>query len=42
MEEKTNIQINKSSRKKLDKLKTHPREPYAEVIERLLEGQNAT
>jgi len=40
MEEKVNIQINKSSKKKLDKIKAHPRETYAQLVERILEGKN--
>ena len=32
----TTIGLPKKTKKKLDKLKIHPREPYYEVIERLL------
>jgi len=34
---KTTIAISKGTKKKLDKLKVHPREPYDDVIKRLLE-----
>jgi len=34
---KTTIQIYKEVKKKLDALKIHPREPYNDVIKRLIE-----
>lgn len=35
--ELTTISISTNIKEKLDKLKIHPREPYNEVMERLLE-----
>jgi len=35
--EKTTIQISSEIKAKLDKLKVHPREPYEDVIRRLLD-----
>ncbi|MCS7135311.1 MAG: hypothetical protein NZ893_02635 [Candidatus Aenigmarchaeota archaeon] len=37
MEEKTSIKISISTKKALEKLKVHPRQPYDEVIKKLLE-----
>ena len=34
----TTIQIEKNLKKKLDKLKIHPRETYNDILIRLLEG----
>jgi len=34
---KTTIAISKEIKEQLDKLKVHPREPYEDVIKRLLE-----
>jgi len=38
MKEMTTIQVSKETKAKLEKLKVHPREPYEDVIKRLLEG----
>jgi len=32
------IKVTKSQKKKLDKMKIHPRETYADVIERLIKN----
>jgi predicted CopG family antitoxin len=37
MGRKTTIQVDESIKARLDKLKLHPREPYSDVIKRLLE-----
>jgi len=37
MREKTTVQISKETKAKLDRLKVHPREPYEDVIKRLIE-----
>jgi len=34
---KTTIAVSKETKKKLDRLKVHPREPYEDVIKRLIE-----
>jgi len=34
---KTTIAVSKETKKNLDKLKIHPREPYEDVIKRLIE-----
>ena len=34
----TTIAINKELKSRLDKLKVHPREPYQEVIKRILDN----
>ncbi|MGQ9513891.1 MAG: DUF7557 family protein [Thermoproteota archaeon] len=34
---KTTIAISKEVKKELDRLKVHPREPYEDVIKRLIE-----
>ncbi|MEM3882122.1 MAG: hypothetical protein QXO23_01860 [Candidatus Methanomethyliaceae archaeon] len=31
------IRVSRSTKKKLDELKVHPREPYEDVIKRLIE-----
>jgi len=36
MSEKTTIQISEETKQSLDSLKVHPREPYEDVIKRLL------
>jgi len=33
---KTTIQVSEETKKKLDELKVHPREPYEDVIKRLI------
>lgn len=38
MKEKTTIQISKELKSLLDKLKVHPREPYEDVIKRLIKN----
>ena len=40
--EKTTIQISNEIKTKLDKLKVHPREPYEDVIKRLIETYEKT
>ena len=37
MSEKTTIQISEETKASLDSLKVHPREPYEDVIKRLLQ-----
>ena len=37
MSEYSTIRISKTLKKKLDELKVHPREPYNDVINRLIE-----
>jgi len=37
MSEKTTIQIEEDVKKKLERLKIHPREPFNDVIKRLIE-----
>jgi predicted CopG family antitoxin len=36
-EKGTTIHVSKETKEKLDKLKIHPREPYEDVIKRLIE-----
>jgi len=40
MEKGTTIHVSRGTKERLDKLKVHPREPYEDVIKRLL--KNAT
>ncbi len=35
------IKVTESQKKKLDKMKKHPRETYADVIERLIKNENS-
>ena len=37
MSEKTTIQVSRETKRMLDKLKVHRREPYDDVIKRLIE-----
>jgi predicted CopG family antitoxin len=41
MREMTTMQISKETLSKLDKLKVHEREPYEDVIKRLLKEREA-
>jgi len=37
MKEMTTIAVSKETKARLDELKVHPREPYEDIIKRLLE-----
>ena len=39
---KTTVQIDLETKKRLDKLKVHPRKPYNDVIKRLLDHYEKT
>jgi predicted CopG family antitoxin len=40
--EKTSVRIGKDTLRKLQKMKTHPRETYEDVIKRLIEKWKST
>ena len=39
MVEITTVKLSKRTKKELDRLKVHPREPYEDVIKRLIAGR---
>ncbi|MBO3801954.1 MAG: hypothetical protein QXS21_03855 [Thermoproteota archaeon] len=39
-EEYSTIRVSRETKKKLDKMKVHPREPYEDVIKRLMKNAN--